>query len=204
MLDVYLFVAPLGKPCMRSEKVMMEFVHNVDQKVSFQIIPMLNMQLVQDYLHSNDNQSYENYNALAEDMYHLILDYKAALFQCKRDGRTFLKLMQTELNQKGIVYSQSLGSEIARQAHLDLEMFEVDRRSQLAKDSFKADQQTALEMNVTSSPSAVIFDDQADECGILVENFSDDVLQQICQDTDCPLSSSISFTHPTISFPHVL
>ncbi|WP_412990067.1 DsbA family protein [Pediococcus siamensis] len=204
MLDVYLFVTPWGSQCMKSEKVMMEFVHNVDQKVCFQIIPMLNMQIIQDYLHSAHNQSYQNYNELSEDMYHMILDYKAALFQCKRDGRTFLKLIQEKINQQEVPYSKALGSEIAKQAHLDLEMFENDRRSQLAKDSFKADQQTAIEMNVSTSPSAVIFNDESDECGILVEDFNDDILQQICQDSDCPLSASISFSNPTISFPHVL
>lgn len=204
MLDVYLFVTPWGEQCMQSEKVMMDFVHNVDQKVSFQIIPMLNMQIVQNYLHSEANTSYQSYNELSEDMYHVILDYKAALFQCKRHGRNFLKLIQKEITTKNIRYSKNLGTKIGQIANLDMEMFEADRRSQLAQDSFKADQQTASEMNVLVSPSAVIFNDDGDDCGILVEDFNDSILQQICRDTECPLADSISFSHASIAFPHVL
>ncbi|AVL00140.1 hypothetical protein PI20285_05505 [Pediococcus inopinatus] len=204
MLDVYLFVTPWGEKCMQSEKVMMDFVHNVDQKVSFQIIPMLNMQIVQDYLHNNNNKTYDSYNELSADMYNMILDYKAALFQCKRHGRNFLKLIQQEINGNQLSYSKQLGSKIAEQANLDLEMFETDRRSQLAKDAFKADQKTASEMNVNISPAAVIFNDDDDNCGILVEDFNNETLQQICQDDECPLSSAISFSHASVSFPHVL
>ncbi|AMV59869.1 DsbA family protein [Pediococcus damnosus] len=204
MLDVYLFVTPWDEQCIQSEKVMIDFVQNVDQKVSFQIIPMLNMQIIQSYLHNTKNKSYDSYNRLSEDMYNMILDYKAALFQCKRHGRNFLKLIQQEINSNHLPYSKQLGSEIAERAKLDLEMFENDRRSKLARDAFKADQRTASEMNVAISPAAVIFNDDGDDCGILVEDFDDKTLQQICQDDACPLSSAISFSHPSVSFPHVL
>lgn len=204
MLDVYLFVTPWGEQCMNSERVMMDFVHNVDQKVSFQIVPMLNMQIIQNYLHSAANQNYRSYNDLSEDMYHMILDYKAALFQCKRHGRNFLKLIQNEITTQNSPYSKELGTKIAQKANLDLTMFETDRRSQLAQDAFKSDQQTASEMNVSVSPSAVIFNADGDDCGILVEDFNNSILQQICQDSECPLSDSITFSHASVSFPHVL
>ncbi|AMV66286.1 hypothetical protein ADU72_0337 [Pediococcus damnosus] len=185
MLDVYLFVTPWDEQCIQSEKVMIDFVQNVDQKVSFQIIPMLNMQIIQSYLHNTKNKSYDSYNRLSEDMYNMILDYKAALFQCKRHGRNFLKLIQQEINSNHLPYSKQLGSEIAERAKLDLEMFENDRRSKLARDAFKADQRTASEMNVAISPAAVIFNDDGDDCGILVEDFDDKTLQQIWFFVNC-------------------
>lgn len=46
MLEVYLFVNPLGAPCMRSEQNIMKLAARLNNKVSFQFVPLLTQQVV--------------------------------------------------------------------------------------------------------------------------------------------------------------
>ena len=99
------------------------------------------------------------------------MDYKAALFQGRKRGRSFLLSLQQQLVNQNSNYTQNLGAQVAEKVHLDLEMFNEDRRSSLALKSFHDDQKMANEMGIEAPSSAVVFDTRNDDDGILINDF---------------------------------
>ena len=67
-------------------------------------------------------------------------------------------------------YSEEVVMRAAKESKLDLAMFEHDRRSKLAVESFREDQRLAAEMNVNTPPSMVVYNLDYLECAVSVEN----------------------------------
>ncbi|UQS86424.1 DsbA family protein [Nicoliella spurrieriana] len=180
MLEAYLFVDPLCNDCFKAEHVILKLANDLDKNFSFQFIPMLNMQIIRNrYLSSGKQLKNEGKNFKVE--YGTVLDYKAALFQGRKCGRKFLIGIQKELLHNNIIYSKQIAFKVAEEAGLDLEMFEEDRRSDLAINAFKADQKLANEMNVKVPASAVIFNCDTFESGILMNRVTYSDLLDVCQ-----------------------
>lgn len=173
MLELYLFVNPLGTKCMRCENDVLKLDNELEGKIAYQFIPLLNMQTIESTLESHQLSSHDLQvrNHVSDTIFQVIMDYKAALFQGRKKGRKFLVSLQRHLVTTSNSYSAPLGENIARQVALDLEMFNEDRRSQLALKSFHDDQKMANEMGVQAPSSAVVFDTRNDGDGILINNF---------------------------------
>lgn len=179
MLEVYLFVNPLGARCMRSEQNIMRLADHLNSKVSFQFVPLLNQQIIEQAL--PERHSLAQRNAYFNVYYQAILAYKAALFQGKRKGRKFLLDMQTAVVNNHQQFSQELAVEVAKDCHLDLDMFTEDCDSDLAKQAFQTDQKMAAEMKIEQSSSAVIFNCDVSQCGLLLNDVTYDSLCDVCE-----------------------
>ncbi|MGO1970055.1 MAG: ClpXP adapter SpxH family protein [Levilactobacillus brevis] len=179
MLEVYLFVNPLGAPCMRSEQNIMKLAARLNSKVSFQIVPLLTQQVVARSLPAQPTLAERN--AQFKVHYNAILAYKAALFQGKRKGRDFLLKMQTAVVADHQQFSTDLALSLAQACHLDIDMFKEDCSSDLAKQAFKTDQKLAAEMKITQSPSAVIFNCDVSQCGLLLNDVTYEALCEVCE-----------------------
>lgn len=168
MLEIYLFVNPLGTKCFKSEQKVLDFIRLSPQKISFQFVPMLNIQTVHDVMIEKnlDTRNLTLRNELSESIYQAALDYKAALFQGKKRGRDFLMAIQAALVQDSTCYSEQLIQQVAKEVNLNWEMFNEDRHSVLAKKSFKNDQKIANDMNVTMHPTIVINNIDGLDCGV--------------------------------------
>ncbi|WP_261810268.1 DsbA family protein [Levilactobacillus humaensis] len=179
MLEVYLFVNPLGARCMRSERNIMKLADHLNSKVSFQFVPLLNQQIIEQALPKRPTLAERN--AYFGVYYQAILAYKAALFQGKRKGRDFLLNMQTAVVNHHESFSQELALELARDCRLDLDMFNEDCQSDLAKQAFKTDQKLAAEMKIQQSSSAVIFNCDVSQYGLLLNDVTYDSLCDVCE-----------------------
>ncbi|MFD1548475.1 DsbA family protein [Levilactobacillus fuyuanensis] len=179
MLEVYLFVNPLGARCMRSEQNIMRLADHLNSKVSFQFVPLLNQQIIEQALPARPTLAQRN--AYFNVYYQAILAYKAALFQGKRKGRKFLLDMQTAVVSDHQKFSQDLAVEVAKDCRLDLDMFTEDCDSDLAKQAFKTDQKLAAEMKIQQSSSAVIFNCDVSQCGLLLNDVTYDSLCDVCE-----------------------
>ncbi|WP_061776489.1 DsbA family protein [Levilactobacillus senmaizukei] len=179
MLEVYLFVNPLGARCMRSERNIMKLADHLNSKVSFQFVPLLNQQIIEQSLTARPTLAERNdrFNVY----YQAILAYKAALFQGKRKGRSFLLNMQSAVVDHHRTFSQDLALELAKDCQLDLDMFVEDCDSDLAKQAFQTDQKLAAEMKVQQSSSAVIFNCSASQCGLLLNDVTYESLCDVCE-----------------------
>ena len=99
MLEIHLFVNPLGMRCFRCEQDVLRIDQQLRTKVNYQFIPLFNMDTIQQTMklyHLNDHDLNVRQQTSAT-LYQIILDYKAALFQGRKRGRHYLLRLQTAL-----------------------------------------------------------------------------------------------------------
>ncbi|GKT03594.1 DsbA family protein [Furfurilactobacillus sp. WILCCON 0119] len=183
MLEVYLFVNPLGSTCYTCEQQVNRVAAQTKSKLQIQFVPMLTLQTISETFHRLNAQhpgTIER-NQLAQQMYQIIMDYKAASFQGKRLGRQFFLQLQGHLLEQHEVYTEALGRSVAEALGLDLEMFDDDRHSKLAEEAFASDQHLVSEMNIDHPGETVIFDVDDFDYGLLMDEFDYETLFEISE-----------------------
>ncbi|WP_173021261.1 DsbA family protein [Secundilactobacillus folii] len=185
MLEVYLFINPLGSRCMKSEKSILRLADQIFGEVSYQFIPLLNPQMIDQRMKVNnlDCHNLSLRNQQFNLHYRTILDYKAALFQGKKKGRLFLLNLQDQLVEQDVPYSEKLVFDVADQVNLDVDMFGEDRNSELAQRAFQADQRLASEMNVADPSTAIIYNADVSDCGLMLSDVTYQSLYEICENS---------------------
>lgn len=178
MLEIHLFVNPLGMRCFRCENDVLRVDKNLNTKISYQFIPMFNMQTITDTieLYNLNRCSLTVRQEVADTLQQVIMDYKAALFQGGRRGRRYLLLLQNEMVKKGWHYSDELARTVADKSGLDLEMFMEDRHSKIAKEAFKKDQAMANSLGITKTATAIVYDSKEPDYGYLMPHFDYETL----------------------------
>ena len=99
MIEIYLFVNPLGAICLSSEKRLLNFVQTSEQKIQFRLMPLVNMQTITDVMkrYNIPKHDIDARNKLFENTYAAALDAKALQLQGKKKARKFLMQMQEEV-----------------------------------------------------------------------------------------------------------
>lgn len=173
MLELHLFVNPLGMRCLRCEKDVLKIDRDLNTKISYQFVPLFNMKTIDStlkYYHLNPHDLAIR-QQVSKTLNQVILDYKAALFQGRKRGRHYLLQLQSALINQGLDYNDELINKIAHDSHLDLEMFFEDRQSQLAKQAFHQDQKIASDLGVSETATAVVFNTEDSDYGLMIPNF---------------------------------
>ena len=183
MIEIYLFVNPLGSICLNVEKQILKFVETQNKKIQFRFIPFVNMKTIDRLMKTSDTNNIKERNSLFENSYSAALDYKAAQLQGKKKGRYLLLGLQNAISIENVPYSSKLSEKFLIEAGGDLDMFRTDRQSDFVKESFQTDQQIAREMGIVSHPSAVVYNyDSERDFGVLIENCcSVDDIKQLCE-----------------------
>lgn len=78
MVEIYLFVNPLGGVCLEIEKEIIQLSVNDKKKIQLRFIPLLNMKTINEFLsrqHIPINDI-KRRNRIFEDLYSAALDYK--------------------------------------------------------------------------------------------------------------------------------
>lgn len=172
IFEFFLFVNPMGTSCLDCEKEVLSFIENTDKKIYFRIITYHDFHLFNDYLKSRNmnNLSIEDRNKLYQAMYHISIGYKAALLQGKKIGRTFLMKMQEHFGNQNEVFSFNRMKELASNLNrFDISMWEEDMSLGMTKEDYSNDLKLARQMQITSNPSLVIFDNQNFRYGVRIE-----------------------------------
>lgn len=183
MLEMYLFINPVGRKSYQSEKNIIKLVNNLDTDIRFRFIPFLNLNTVTNVLseHNLPLNNLDIRNRAFNNIYQASLDYKAALFQGKKHGRSFLLNLQNEVFNGNREYSDEVVHDIITSIGIDSEMFESDRHSKFTIESFKRDQQMAAEMNVTTHSTMVLYNLANIDFGVsLTDCSSYDTLRNLC------------------------
>ena len=173
MLELHLFVNPLGMRCLRCEKDVLKIDRDLNTKISYQFVPLFNMKTIDNtlkYYHLNPHDLAIR-QQVSKTLNQVILDYKAALFQGRKRGRHYLLQLQSALINQGLDYNDELINKIAHDSLLDLEMFFEDRQSQLAKQAFHQDQKIASDLGVSETATAVVFNTEDSDYGLMIPNF---------------------------------
>lgn len=192
MLEIHLFVNPLGSRCYRCENDVLRVDQQLNTTVRYRFIPLFNMQTIQQTMHLYhlNPHSTTDRQRVVNVLNQLIMDYMAASFQGRKRGRQFLLLMQDALICHNQNYSIGLAQQIAQRAGLDIEMFLEDRQSDLAKRAHLQDQKIAAELGVTDTATAVVFDSDNDQDGVLISNFDYQTLIEAFHDHNLAIEQS--------------
>lgn len=185
IIDIFLFVDPLGKRCNSARKIIRKFRTERSEKINLRIVPMVNYRKV--YGHSQKMQAggptsfVEKNNKYLSNTYRACLAFHASTMQGKNKGYEFLSMLQEQVVEENVDYSDALAQEVAATIGLDIEMFMEDYNSELTKKFYKKNLRLASDMNVASTPSCVIYrnDDSLDAVR-LNDDIENELLHAIC------------------------
>lgn len=172
MIEIYLFVNPLGPMCLEAELDLLNFIGKSDKKIHVKILPLVNIHTINDILDRKGiaKNDIATRNRLSEDIYSAALDAKTVQLQGKKRSREFMMALQKAVGCEGQPYSRQLAQRLVSETGADVEMFNEDRETAFVKDNFMADQIVAREMGIKEHPSAVVFNYTCDrDFGILLE-----------------------------------
>lgn len=172
MIEIYLFVNPLGPVCLEAEMDLLKFIGKTDKKIQVKVLPLVNIHTINDILERKGiaKNDIATRNELSEEIYSAALDAKTVQLQGKKRGREFMMALQKAVGCEGKTYSRELAEELVAETGADVEMFNDDRETQFVKDNFLADQVVAREMGIKQHPSAVVFNYSCDrDFGVLLE-----------------------------------
>lgn len=191
LIEIYLFIHPLGKFCAEAEKRLLDFTQASDEKIDLHIVPLVNPSTIAQSL-KQKKVSLTQRNDYFQLAYRIALDFKAAQIQGKKYAREFLLSLQEKLLYQNEAYSDTLVQNLFTATSGDLAMFLEDRQSSLVKELFWRDQQTARELHVSKQTSAVIYDCNYEGDGILLEGLT--MMEEV-------LDSHLLSASKTTSFP---
>ncbi|MBO0454728.1 MULTISPECIES: DsbA family protein [Enterococcus] len=172
MIEIYLFVNPIGKKCLSLERRIIDLINEYDMKIQLRLIPIMNLNTVSEFMHriGASEKDIQLRTELSQEIHSAALDVKAAHLQGKKRGRDFLVELQETVGVQKQPYSKKLAIQLFTKVGGDLEMFLEDRHSAFVQEAFLTDQQIAHEMSITSHPSAVIYNYGGDcDAGIRIE-----------------------------------
>ena len=189
IFELFLFVNPLGTYCYRCENELLKFVRNSEFKVHYHFLTFHNLQTVNQYMKNQKLPvtDLDLRNDIYMKIYDAALSYKAALLQGKRLGHQFLIELQQQIHQHKRAYNDDLLEEILNKVEIDKKMFYEDKSSSAVKKAYDRDLQIAQEMNVTHTPSLVIFDNSNQPYGLLLaSSITAETIAEICNGEPLP------------------
>lgn len=190
LIEVYLFINPLGRNCYKAEQTITEFAKERNEKVRVRFVPFLNFQTIARQLEEENikGASLELRNKLYTDAYRACLGFAAASMQGKKMGRNFLMTLQKAIIEEKKTVSLQLFEAVGEEIGLDMDMFTEDLNSEWSKSAFLSDQKLTREMNIQDTPSCVMYTSSDKEYGYLIESvINKNLLHGLCE-TEQPLS----------------
>lgn len=183
IIEVFLFVNPLGSTCFETESMIESFSNERDEKVKVRFIPLLNFHTIGNMVKETENPTLANRNQLYTESFHASLAFQAASMQGRKNGRKFLMALQDKVLNEGKEVTKELFTQIAELIKLDIEMFEEDIQSDFSKVAFNKDQNLAQEMNIQNAPSCVLYSGNNDNYGYRVDtSFTKQSLHGFCDE----------------------
>ena len=183
VIEIFLFVDPLGKRCNNVRKVITNFKTERPERIKLRVIPMVNFNKVYRHTKRQSVKSHSSVlnqnNQFSTNTYQACLAFHASAMQGKRMAHKFLAVLQEQVVEEGFSYSEELMYNIVRNIGLDVDTFTEDYESEFTKSIYQKNLHLAGEMQVKSTPSIVIYKD--DDDGVrLNKGIENEMLHSIC------------------------
>lgn len=183
VIEIFLFVDPLGKRCNNVRKVISNFKTERPEEIKLRVIPMVNFNKVYRHTKRQSLQSHismtDQNNKFSNNTYQACLAFHASAMQGKKMAHKFLAVLQEQVVEEGFSYSEELMYNIVRNIGLDVDTFKEDYNSEFTKKIYRKNLNLAGEMQVKTTPSLVIYrgDNDAVRLNKKIEN---EMLHSIC------------------------
>lgn len=184
MLEIFLFVNPIGSRCLETEKDLLKLTSELDTETKFTFVPYVSIPVIGKYMALNqlDPHDLKERNRLTQIAYAASLDVKAASLQGKMKARNFVMALQTLINEDHCTYNEETVNAALEIAHLDREWFQDDRCDPELKALCQSDETLIQDYHIGDAPTVVAFNTTAttQQAGVLIEDCSDyDAMKQI-------------------------
>lgn len=186
LIEIYLFIDPLGKKCNSARKVIKKFHDDHMQRIKLRVIPIVNSKKVLRHAKKKQfdplNSLIDKNNKFSTNTYKACLAFHASTMQGKKVGYKFLTHLQSEVVEEKNDFSEELVYEIAEEIEkLDSSMFQEDYQSKFTQKIYKRNLELAAEMNISKTPSCVIIKNGVESDAIRVNReIEDELLHTIC------------------------
>ncbi|MFD1392275.1 DsbA family protein [Lacticaseibacillus jixianensis] len=172
MLELFLFINPIGNRCREAELAVQRLARELTQKVSLRFVPLVNFPVIDQYMREAhlDPHNLALRNQLFNTAYQVAVDFKAAQFQGNVKARKLLIKQQAALATPAAPYDLKQAFEDVKQVGFDLEAFQEDRAREEMSQCLASDQAIALEMGITETPAVVVFNTANPTEGIRLGN----------------------------------
>lgn len=179
MLEVYHFVTPLSAESIASEEMIMSYFEEMNQFVSYKLIPIVTMQSVRDTYHEL-KRNYKNidYATVANNLSQLVLDTKAVQSQGRKAARAFYFKMQTQLLANK-TYSKNLVLSTIAELNLDENIFLEDYNTLSTLNALRDDQNIAANMGIVTYPTMVVYNSTENRYAFQTTDFSSQGLAHV-------------------------
>lgn len=169
MIEIFLFINPIGIACYRNEKEIMAAIKASDKKVHYRFVPVTNIGSVRTDLKRRglNNPDLSIHNVTAASMYNALKDFHSLSFINSHIARNFLMRLQKEINENHQHYSKELVYQILGELDVNIDVFEQNRASRYIADAIESDLDLAQEFDIHETPTTVIYNyDSDDNLGI--------------------------------------
>lgn len=185
IIDIFLFIDPLGKRCNNVRKIIKKFREERPEKINLRIIPIVNSKRVYGRTRKqcDDNSSFvEKNNQFSTNTYQACLAFHASAMQGRRVAHQFLTALQTAVVEENFDFSEELLFDIAKNlSAIDEEMFKENYHSEFVKKIYQKNLKLASEMRISKTPSCVIIKNSDDQEAVrLDKQIEKEVLHSIC------------------------
>ena len=172
MFEIFLFINPIGIYCYDTEKLIRNTVDELGIDVCYHYIPIANVCLVKDDIirRRKDGQKLPDISSISTVTYEALRNYHAIkLSYGNKKARRYLYELQKYLSKDASVYSPELFQKIIDKLNIKASTINTIKQGDYLKASIEDDQKLANQWNIKSTPTIVLFDENDDQNGVLVD-----------------------------------
>ncbi|GAF39503.1 hypothetical protein FC83_GL001114 [Agrilactobacillus composti DSM 18527 = JCM 14202] len=174
MLELFLFVNPIGCQCLEAEHVLLKLAAEQNQEAKIKFIPYVSLSVINKYMTLNqlDKSDLSLRNRLTQNAYCASLDFKAVSFQGAKKSRNFLINLQSLINDQHRDYNQQTVQTALRAANVDIGYFNAERHNPRLQHLCSEDDNLISEFQINDAPTVVIYNyaSKLHDNGVLIEN----------------------------------
>lgn len=172
MFEIFLFINPIGIYCYDTEKLIRNTVDELGIDVCYHYIPIANVCLVKDDIirRRKDGQKLPDISSISTATYEALRNYHAIkLSYGNKKARRYLYELQKHLSKDVSVYSPELFQKIIDKLNIKASTINTIKQGDYLRTSIEDDQKLANQWNIKSTPTIVLFDENDDQNGVLLD-----------------------------------
>ncbi|WP_297953186.1 DsbA family protein [uncultured Lactobacillus sp.] len=172
MFEIFLFINPIGIYCYDTERQIRKAVDELGVDVCYHYIPIANVCLINDDVirRRKDAQKLSDISSFSKATYEALENYHAIkLAYGNKKARNYLYELQKNLSNDASAYTPDLLQRITQKMHIKDEDIRAIKQTDYLRTSIEEDQKLANQWNIKATPTTVIFNEDNEQNGVLLE-----------------------------------